>query len=264
MILRTCSSLLSAAVVVVASMLVAAAAWAAPINHGSYAGPTVSFNNITETTAPTDPTDPDELFGAPVGIADSIGFFPTAFTAGSVNGVGPYAPFGAIDFTSSQLQVEIIATAMGATIDMVTLTEFGDTSLTDIGVGTGATGASVSMSGSVTILSVGGVDVPVTPARIIPFTGVFDQDLFALPGDLGASTWIGSIDVDVAAVEANVTRVMLSLDNTLTASSEVGTSALIQKKVAGGLVITVPEPTSLALVTLGLLVASGFSRRRRA
>jgi hypothetical protein len=63
----------------------------------------------------------------------------------------------------------------------------------------------------------------------------------------------------------NATKVSIDITNTLTASSQAGTAAMINKKDFGGISITVniPEPTSLVLVVLGLVSFAGTGRFRR-
>jgi MYXO-CTERM domain-containing protein len=63
-----------------------------------------------------------------------------------------------------------------------------------------------------------------------------------------------------------VTKVNVSLDNTLSAASQQGTSAFIQKKDADGLIITVdivPEPSSAVVGLLAVAMGGGLVRRRR-
>ncbi len=57
------------------------------------------------------------------------------------------------------------------------------------------------------------------------------SDGFFLPGDLGVTLWSGAVSIDVASVVSNATKVTFSFDNDLIATSEGGTTAIIQKKV---------------------------------
>ena len=87
-----------------------------------------------------------------------------------------------------------------------------------------------------------------------------------------AVLWSGSVAVDIDSLLAThnppitgqATKILLSLDNTLNATSETGTAALIKKKEFNGASIivdtNVPEPTSLALLAAGAVFVG--SRRR--
>lgn len=224
---------------------VAAPAFATTV-HGDYFGTTVDFLGVQETTNSAGDAEP--LFEAPTVIGNQLFFFPSNFVAQSSGGSGP-------DTTASLLEMTLQA-SIGTYIDTINISEFGDTSLA--GAGTAVTGTFVGLSGVVTILA---SDTP-GPWAPINFVATFDQDTFMLPGDAGSSAWAGSADIDVAGSVANVTQAYLQIDNFLFAGSEAGTSSFIQKKVDGALVITVPEPTSLALVGLGLLGAGLLGRRR--
>ena len=60
-----------------------------------------------------------------------------------------------------------------------------------------------------------------------------------------------------------VTQASVSFDNTLVATSQVGTSSLIAKKDVLTVKTNIPEPTSCALVLLGLVMGGFVSRRTR-
>ncbi|MDH3210935.1 MAG: PEP-CTERM sorting domain-containing protein [Myxococcales bacterium] len=217
---------------------------------GTFNGTDVDFLQVQEASSFG---DPEPLFcSGPTAVAgNTLTFFPANFSA--------IAAGGSFDQTGSQLQAEITTTSV-MTIDQILITEFGDVVLT--GIGTAATGTFVSMAGFVTVLEVLGA--PVTPT-VIGFLGTFTpSNLTALPGDLGTTLWSGSTLVDVASVVPNATKVQLSFDNDLTAFSEAGTTAKIQKKVGGPINITViPEPATLALLCGGVLVMGLLRRSRR-
>ena len=217
---------------------------------GSFVGTDVDFNNVQET-ASFGGSEPLFCSGPEIVSGNSLILFPDDFSATA-------AGAGGFDQTGSQLQAAIVATG-SMTIDEILISEFGDTDLS--GIGTGATGAFVGMSGIVTVTNT--TAGPIAPVQI-GFTGTFTQDLFGLPGDSGLTLWSGNTSIDVASVVANATQVTLSFDNDLFASSEDGTTSLIQKKVGGPITITpIPEPGTAVLMGAGLLGILAVVRRSR-
>ena len=166
-----------------------------------------------------------------------------------------------MDQTGSQLQLMMQTNNPTAILEKLLITEFGDNLLT--GIGTAATGTFVSMAGFVTVTET--LSGPITPV-IIGFTGTFaPSDVFALPGDFGTTPWSGSVAVDIAAQVPNATKAFLSFDNDLTAFSEAGTTAKIQKKVVSGpsiVIEIIPEPGTFALLGGGLLGLALHGRSR--
>jgi hypothetical protein len=227
--------------------------------HPSYFGTNVSFTGIQETSTLG---DPEPLFGAPIGSSDQLTFSPTTFSASASDAFGS-------DQTGAQLQLDITATAVGATIDILLLDEIGSAELSGP-AGSGGTGVFASMSGFVTVLEVLGVAVaPV----VINFNaggmlngsftpGDLGSGMFALPGYAGVTAWSGNVAIDIASIVPNATKVKLSFDNDIYAFTEAdGNDATIQKN---SVVITVvPEPGTLALVCGGLLALSLRVRSRR-
>jgi hypothetical protein len=221
---------------------------------GSFSGTDVDFNTVQETST----TDPEPLFcsGVVLATGNTLTLFPTNFSASATGAFG-------FDETSSQLQSVIMSTS-ALTIDQVLITEFGDTDLSGISPG-GGTGTIASMSGQITVLETTGAVPCVGPACIVGFNATFSpSDILALPGDPGTTNWSASVLVDIAGSVPGATKVELSLDNILQAFSEIGTTAIIQKKVGGPISITViPEPTTLALLGGGVLAMGCLARFRR-
>ncbi len=221
---------------------------AATAIHGDYTGTTRSFLGVQETTQTLG--DPEPLFGAPTVIGDQLLFFPTQFTATSSNGVS--------DQTASLMEM-VIRSDNGSPIDRIVIQEFGDVDLA--GVGTAATSASVSLGGFITVLEILGQTVA---PFVIPFTATYaPTDSYELPG-AGYQLWTATADVDLTQFSGEpITKLRLSFNNILDATSEPGTTSLIQKKVVNGpaVVVTVPEPALALVLALGLLGAAG--RRSR-
>lgn len=209
--------------------------------------------------------DPEPLFAQPIAFGDDLGFLPPNFVA-LASGAGGF------DATGSHLQLFIEGNNPGQFIETLNFTEFGDIVLTSFppGGGTSATGTFASLAGFVTVLEVN--NAPVAPIVISFGPSGSGADVLVtftpgattgLPGDAGTTIWSAGFSMDIASVVANATRVQLSLDNDLFAGSEAGTSAKIQKKVVDGpsIVISVPEPSALALLALGCLALGLHTRR---
>jgi hypothetical protein len=134
--------------------------------HGNFLGINYDYLGVQETSTFG---DPEPLFGAPIIVGDSLVFSPTTFSASA-------AGAGGFDQTGAQLQATIDSTGTGP-IDQIFIDEFGEVDLS--GIGTGATGAFISMSGVVTVLETG-AGVPCIACQI-PFVGTFT------PSDAGIS-----------------------------------------------------------------------------
>ncbi len=239
--------------------MVAGTALATPINYGTLNGTQVQFQNVTEDTTTESPSV--ALFGAPTVVGNSMIFNPTAFAA--VAGVG--SPTGGpIDNTDGTL-VTTIAGINGGTIDQLVLSEAGDYTLF------GAPGdfAQILVQASVFIRV-----IEIDGATVSPIS-VFQETLFAgplgfnqaLPGGATAlSVWSGSKTFDIAAALANLsipgnaTKITFSMNNSLSAMAFGNSFAKVQKKEQGVVIDIIPTPGTLALISLGGLVAT---RRRR-
>jgi hypothetical protein len=217
-------------------MLLAASAPAlAQVNYGDFLGTDVDFLQVTEITSTVG--DPAVLWDAPVldGSGNGLQFFPPAFISSCAA--------GSSDITSSLLTTTIMAQGAN-TIDMVTLVEAGDVTLTKFPpFGDPTTNASASVGGFLTVLE--DTSGPIAPV-VIPFAGTFvPTGTFSLPGDFGTSLWQGSFTIDVATQVPNATKANLSLDNTLDSNCGAGSSSgKIQKKTVSGpaAAIIVNEP----------------------
>lgn len=229
------------------TVLAATAADAAPINYGDFVATSVMYLDVTESSA----TDDTPMFGPPTVTADTLDFDPFGFAATANN--------GDIDLTDGQLNYTLMALP-GAGVRSMLLRESGDYSL--MGNGTDATLISAGVSARVDILEVDGVALD-EPIGVFVSTQ-FSADLVANPGMV--QPWKLSLLVDFASAlfardirfDLGVTKAEVVIDNQLLAISEPGTAAFIAKKdfkllpeIEGD---PIPEPASLALLTLGGLL----------
>ncbi|MCP5056619.1 MAG: PEP-CTERM sorting domain-containing protein [bacterium] len=247
-------------------LLWAVPAGALPVNHGTFVGTDVDFEDVTETTQSADDeclftTTNGAVDGAcataPIVAGNQLLFFPTGFTASTTG--------GGADTTASLLSMFIQSTGSGI-IPSLVISEFGDTVLA--GSGTAVTETEVAMIGTLTVMEVDGTFgfntscfIDFGAACVIPFTATYSpSNTFDLVSDPGATNWSATVNVDLLGFDA--TKIQLQLDNQLDAFSEASSSALIQKKVVSVAAITVPEPGT-ALLGIGGLLGFLLARRSR-
>jgi len=259
---RVCALSLIAAL----SAVLAAAPALAQINYGNFIGDTVDYLQVTEDANSAGDAPP--LFGPPAVSGDSIDFDPVGFAASTTG--------GGVDVTEGQLKFTVMAHPFSV-ISTLTFAEAGDVTL--VGFDDDTTFASV---GTTIFIDVTEVDFqPINVASlnglVIPFSpsgGTYGMGTDGGGGPLYSTPWEGSVLVDINSIltangvpfEFGATKIDVNLDNTLTALSQVGTSATIAKKNANGIVITanapIPEPSACLLAALGL--AGVLVHRRRA
>jgi PEP-CTERM motif len=230
------------------------AAVGAPINYGSHTGTSVSYVNVTEDTTTG---DSQPLFGTPTVTGNSIDFNPVGFDAEASGAAGS-------DDTGGRLTFSIQA-HLGNAITSVQFSEAGDTTLA--GVGTDATSTAVTANGTIKINAVDGAAItPITRPISLSFTP--SGGTYGLASDGGGlpiyhTQWTGSLTVNLPQILTNAsvpfafgaTNISVDLVNLLTARSQAGTDALMNKHDFGGLSITavVPEPASALLFAMGLV-----------
>lgn len=240
-------------------LFIAAGAQAASINYGDFDGSTVMYAQVTETPSP----GTNALYGAPTISGNTLDFDPSGFAATSSGG-------GAPSITDGQLQFDIYAHS-GAVVQNLQFAEGGDFTLS--GIGTDATFVDVSANFFVDIYEVDGVAIDeVSYSLAMTFSpnadGTFQLVTDGGGGPVYNGIWDGSVDIDLLGILDDnsigylfgVTKLSVSLDNTLVAGSEANTSSEIRKKEFEGFSITaegIPEPSSILLMgtsVFGLLI----------
>lgn len=227
------------------------------ITYGNFAGATVDFLGVAEASG----TDPEPLFGSPTVAGNSLNFSPTTFVSSSSNGSN--------DITDGTLTFRIMARP-GNFIPTINFAESGDFTLFGLS-GTAATNATVQAAVFITVEEVNGValsSVVNVSGNLAMTVGAGGPGNFQLQSNAGVGqiwTGFGSFDINaalaLAGISGQATKVLVSLDNTLTTQSEAGTISFIKKKDVGGTAITVvPTPGSIAVLGLAGLIAG---RRRR-
>jgi len=186
-------------------------------------------------------TDALPLFGSPIRSGNALLFFPSNYASSAAD--------GSSDITESTLSMRIVAKP-GQFLNQITIREFGEWSLT--GAGTSTTFVDASGLLSVTDIAPGSAGTLTSPLTAIglPFSGGPATD-----------TWEGIVSLNLAGL--NLTEILLTFRNTLTTSSELGTTAFIRKSIISGPSVAVEVPAPAAFFGLvgpmGLLAA----RRRR-
>lgn len=242
----------------------ATSATAAPINYGDQPAATIIYTQVTEEALLFSDIANPPKFGAPNISGDSMDFDPVSFKASASGAAGN-------DVTDVRLTFGVQAKPLNV-IKSITITEAGDTTLA--GFGNDATFSSVSTPVFVDIFEVDGAPINQINFQInlafAPSGGTYGQQTDGGGGPLFQTAWNGSATINFDAVltansipfVSGVTRAGITLDNTLVALSQSGTTSFIAKKDADGVTITtnIPEPSTCLLAVLAL---AGLGRRRR-
>jgi hypothetical protein len=244
------------------AFLASSSVLAASINYGNFGPvpPGVSYLQVTESSG----SDPVPLYGPPDPLlpGQALDFEPKNFVATTQN--------GGADITDGQLNF----TVMGASnqfgsigIGSLSLFEGGDYTLFGPGGPGTAVGAGAIIRATVTHVN----GTLIAPLDLPPVNASFSD---ALPGATISAPWSLGIFMDIGSPVAALygpnsvaTKVEVAINNTLVASSEPNTTALIAKKefridITPDPLGEIPEPTSLVIFAtmLGLV---GYSARRR-
>jgi len=239
------------AVVLIISMC-ASSAFAAISYPNQIVGVNVIYSNIWEDSE----TDPGvALYGAPsYGGGDSVAFNDLFFAASTSGDAGTDTTDGVLN--------GMIEAKPNHGIETIRFQEYGDFTLTGF-----SNNASVSVTNYI-FVKIKEIDF----INIEDFTVIVEMVFTPSDGDWLLSEgsgpefsglWEGDLFVDVSQAIIDegftgvATEVDFTMDNTLTALSQTGTTAYIAKKETDGLKVTtydIPEPATMALLALGGLL----------
>ena len=236
-------------------------------NYGDYDVTTVKFLNVTETGIP-DPINPltmVPLYGEPTGPDNSLLFNPVSFGAYS-EGVDSNTVDGLL---SLEIEADPNTKLLG-----IEIRESGDYSFN--GQGTSATSVSANIAVLISIEKVNGQLVTYDPFNPFQYEIQLAEEMFEVnlsqseDGVWSSMEYLNgtmyiNLDGYLGGDEA-ITKISLAIDNTLNASSEAGTEALIHKKMFlikayTGEASYVPEPSTFVLMGLGALSLLFFRRK---
>lgn len=209
---------LTAGIVTVAGL----SADASVVYPGPFVGVDVTYSDVVETSA--DPVnDPEPLFGAPTLVAPNALDFPTITAAFASTAPPPDTTDGSLSFLYS---------ANSGLLTDLTISEGGDWTFA------GGTPSGEFVAASLTVQ----VRDPDTEAVLLSASDTFFTAFTSGPAESGSWSIVLPIDLTGLATD----EVLVTLDNTLTASSTGNNSSEIRKTR-----FTVPEPGSLALLLAG-------------
>lgn len=236
------------------------------ISYGDFDGAQFIYQNVEESSS----TDPAGLFGAPLLSGDALVFTPTNFRA-EASGAND------VDITDAALGTLVVAKD-GSSIDTLDIVEFGDFTLTGTGTADTLVGAAGYLFASIVEID----NMPVTD--VIDLTATMDLSASAdtvnyvpdadgvwdLTTDPGTNLWTGAVSLDIQGalqslgLGGSATKVLVTFDNTLIAQSEEASDAFIAKKRQ--ITVTahvVPEPSTIALILVGLAGLGVLRIKRR-
>jgi hypothetical protein len=255
---------------------------AAQINYGTHSGTHVTYVNVTEDSGADEPLP---LFGAPTVTGNSMDFNPIGFDAAT-------STTGGSDTTDSNL-VFMVTAKSGSRISAINFGEAGNTTLTGNAKKKkdNPAASAVFTDG---VLDIHEVDFAGINHISVPFSLAFSPSggTYFLGPDGGGSpiyhtAWTGSATLDIDAIliangftiapgtvdpDSGATKISIDLDDTLSAFSEPGASATINKTDFSAFVLRSnvptepggevenPEPSSFLLVGLAM---AGLTMRRR-
>ena len=246
-------------------LILSASSQAAFMTWPNHVGNTVDYTNVFEDSGAGNPL----RFGQPNYSGDSIDYNPAGFEATSSGG-GSVLVDSEISF--------MVKAHLGSRIFNFRLSEIGDTTLVGVvPLNSNGTGTAVFANGvldihEVDFVPINNISVPFN-LEFNPSNGDYYLGIDGLGGPVYNQQWTGGVTLNIDNIikttpgtgltfppSIGVTKITITLDNTLTAFSQLNTTAQIAKKDFDGVSIQInlpggeiPEPTSLALAGLSLL-----------
>ena len=211
----------------------------AAVFYGDYFGMTVDYLDVKEDSPP--------LFQAPIISGNSLVFNPTSFEAESSGG-GAEIVDGTLSF--------ILEAKNGQTLDDLIIEESGFYTL--VGSGTDLTRVLAGLAATIQIVEIDGQAPLSAPPSTLQYSETFADFNLEDDGPSFLAAWDGQATFNIQddaeqqlGVTGDVTKVSVTIDNSLVAISEDGSASFIDKKGFRTFVITVPEPGSLVLLASG-------------
>lgn len=225
---------------IIVSTALVGIAQAAPINYGDFAGSSVMYLDVTESSS----TDDGPLYFGPNVSSEALDFDPMQFGASGSN--------GAIDITDGQLNL-IIMTNSGVGLTNLIISEWGDYSFFGGPNTSSATAVMINQSIRIEVLEVDNKAIDPYTVTTFNSTGAdFSEDGPGIDG------WSISTSIDLTSqangFDLGVTKLKVVIDNQLIAGSEDGSLAFVSKKDFKIFPenINIPEPMSALLLLLGV------------
>ena len=234
-------------------LLMFAPSHAVIIRHGDIMSENYTFMDLTE-----DNLEPNAFYGNFSTVSDRLIVDPMGFGV-QVN-PGPGAAL-----LDSELEMMIVPKNATSSVDVISFSESGDYT-NNILSGSNAT-VSANAPYFWQIVEVDGNSL----SNLVTGNGVASFSSMANGTEIWTNTAMIELSAALDAAEAErgvtigdrITKVNFRFDNTLTAQAGENSTAFIKKKEAGGVQIgvhTIPEPSGIALVLVGLLGLSKLGR----